>query len=102
VTLVSSILPGESAVVEKQKFQSSDGTEFLINGFTFDAPIVPVLLQILNGANASELVPSGSIYALEGNKSVEISIPAGAPGGPVSYMKSKSLRLDSDAILLNP
>ncbi|KAH9963699.1 laccase [Lactifluus volemus] len=28
---------------------SDDFTEFLINGFTFDAPIVPVLLQILNG-----------------------------------------------------
>jgi hypothetical protein len=87
---------------KNRKNTASDPLEFLINGVTFDAPIVPVLLQILNGANASELVPSGSIYPLEGNKSVEISIPAGAPGGPVSYMKSRTLRLDSDAILLNP
>ncbi|KAH9959972.1 laccase [Russula dissimulans] len=46
------------------------------------SPEVPVLLQILNGANASELVPAGSIYPLEGNRSVEISIPAGVAGGP--------------------
>ena len=42
-----------------------------------------MLLQILNGANASELLPKGSVYPLEQNKSVEISIPAGVPGGPV-------------------
>ncbi|KAH9963716.1 Cupredoxin [Lactifluus volemus] len=62
---------------------SSDFTEFVINGFTFDAPMVPVLLQILSGAqNASDLVPKGSIYGLDANKSVEITIPAGVPGGP--------------------
>ncbi|KAI0246637.1 laccase T2 copper depleted [Lactifluus subvellereus] len=62
---------------------SSDFTEFLVNGFTFDAPTVPVLLQILSGAqSASDLVPAGSIYGLDPNKSVEITIPAGAAGGP--------------------
>ncbi|KAI0290163.1 laccase T2 copper depleted [Russula brevipes] len=81
-------VPGESGVgnadinINLDVTLSSDFTEFLINGVTFDAPIVPVLLQILNGANASDLVPAGSIYPLEGNKSVEISIPGGAPGGP--------------------
>ncbi len=55
---------------------------YTIDGFTFDPPTVPVLLQILNGANVSELVPAGSIYGLDANKSVEISIPAG--GGNVS------------------
>ncbi|KAI9511059.1 laccase [Russula earlei] len=47
--------------------------------------LVPVLLQILSGvSNASDLLPKGSVYGLQGNKSVEISIPAnaGAPGGP--------------------
>jgi len=44
-----------------------------------------VLLQILSGKkNASELLPAGSIYGLEPNKSVELTIPAGAVGGPVS------------------
>ncbi|KAI0246639.1 laccase T2 copper depleted [Lactifluus subvellereus] len=62
---------------------SADFTEFLINGFTFDAPMVPVLLQILSGAqSAADLVPAGSIYGLDANKSVEITIPAGALGGP--------------------
>jgi len=43
-----------------------------------------VLLQILSGTqNASDLLPSGSIYGLEAGKSVELTIPALALGGPV-------------------
>ncbi|KAH9959974.1 laccase 3 [Russula dissimulans] len=61
---------------------SADFTEFLVNGFSFGDPQVPVLLQILNGANASELVPTGSIYPVAGNQSVEVSIPGGVLGGP--------------------
>jgi len=61
---------------------SDDFTQFLVNGVAFESPTVPVLLQILNGANASELVPGGSIYPLGQNQSVEISIPAGVAGGP--------------------
>ncbi|KAH9008346.1 laccase [Lactarius deliciosus] len=58
-------------------------TNFLVNGFAFDFPTVPILLQILSGAkNASDLVPAGSIYGLKPNKSVELTIPAGALGGP--------------------
>ncbi|KAI9511061.1 laccase [Russula earlei] len=59
---------------------------FYINNATFTSPKVPVLLQILSGAkSASELLPKGSVYGLERNMSVEISIPASdtaAPGGP--------------------
>ena len=62
--------------------ENQDVAAFTVNGVTFDPPTVPVLLQILNGANVSELVPAGSIYGLDANKSVEISIPAG--GGNVS------------------
>ncbi|KAH9963711.1 laccase [Lactifluus volemus] len=63
--------------------RDSDFNGFLINGFTFDPPKDPVLLQILSGAqSASDLVPKGSIYGLDPNKSVEITIPAGVPGGP--------------------
>ncbi|KAI0289702.1 Cupredoxin [Multifurca ochricompacta] len=62
---------------------SSDFTEFLVNGFPFDSPTVPVLLQILSGAqSAADLVPTGSIYKLEPNKSVEITLPAGVADGP--------------------
>jgi len=61
---------------------SDDSSKFLVNGFSFDGPKIPVLLQILNGASASELVPAGSIYPLEANKSIEISMPAGVAGGP--------------------
>ena len=51
-------------------------------------PPVPVLLQIMSGAkNASDLLPAGSIYGLGANKSVELTIPAGAVGGPVSTLR---------------
>ncbi|KAH9038745.1 laccase [Lactarius pseudohatsudake] len=64
-------------------------TNFLINGFAFDFPTVPILLQILSGAKkASDLVPAGSIYGLQPNKSVELTIPGGALGGPVSTRMS--------------
>ena len=60
-------------------------SKFIVNNATFDPPEIPILLQILSGkSKPTDLVPKGSIYALEANKSVEISIPAGAAGGPVS------------------
>ncbi|KAH9990789.1 Cupredoxin [Russula vinacea] len=58
-------------------------TAFLVNGVIFEPPTVPVLLQILSGAkNASQLLPARSIYGLDANKSVELTIPGGAVGGP--------------------
>ncbi|KAI9438773.1 laccase [Lactarius indigo] len=57
--------------------------KFTVNDFPFEPPTVPVLLQILSGAkSASQLLPAGSIYGLERNKSVELTIPGGAVGGP--------------------
>jgi hypothetical protein len=65
--------------------QNSAGSAFQVNGVSFDPPSVPVLLQILSGAqNASDLLPAGSIYGLEPNKSVELTIPGIAFGGAVS------------------
>ncbi|KAI0360992.1 laccase [Trametes cingulata] len=62
-----------------------NGTNFFINGASFVPPTVPVLLQILSGAQtAQELLPSGSVYTLPSNASIEISFPAtaAAPGAP--------------------
>ena len=57
---------------------------FEVNGVTFESPSVPVLLQILSGTtNPAQLLPSGSVYALPGNASIELSIPGGALGGGV-------------------
>jgi iron transport multicopper oxidase len=65
--------------------QNDARTRFLVNGASFEPPTVPVLLQILSGAKkASDLLPAGSIYGLDPNKSVELTIPGGAIGGPVS------------------
>ncbi|KAI9462679.1 laccase C [Russula earlei] len=56
---------------------------FTVNGVAFQPPSVPVLLQILSGTqNASDLLPSGSVYGLEAGKSVELTIPAFAFAGP--------------------
>lgn len=57
--------------------------KFSINGVSFVPPTVPVLLQILSGStSASDLLPTGSIYALPLNKTIQISIPGGSPGSP--------------------
>ncbi|TBU24294.1 laccase [Dichomitus squalens] len=58
---------------------SFNGTNFFINNATFVPPTVPVLLQILSGAqSAQSLLPSGSIYELPINSSIEINFPAAA------------------------
>ena len=64
---------------------SFNGTNFFINNATFIPPTVPVLLQILSGAqSAQSLLPRGSIYELPLNSSIEISFPGAgsAPGSP--------------------
>ncbi|KAF7303974.1 Laccase I [Mycena indigotica] len=49
---------------------------YTIGGATFTPPSVPVLLQILSGAQtAQQLLPKGSFYTLPKNKVIEISIP---------------------------
>ncbi|EDR02637.1 laccase, multicopper oxidase, benzenediol:oxygen oxidorectuctase [Laccaria bicolor S238N-H82] len=60
-------------------------TEFLftVNGATFQPPTVPVLLQILSGAEtAQDLLPTGGVYTLSRNKVVELSLPGGAARSP--------------------
>jgi iron transport multicopper oxidase len=57
--------------------------KFKVNGATFDEPNVPVLLQILSGANTPQsLLPAGSVYVLPSNKVIEISMPGGSTGSP--------------------
>lgn len=64
---------------------NSNTQEFTMNNFSFTPPTTPVLLQILSKAlNAQDLLPSGSVYVLPRNKVIEISIPGGSIGGPVS------------------
>ena len=55
-----------------------------MNNVTYESPTVPILLQILSGVPVRDLLPAGSIYPLRRDESVELYIPAGAPGGPVS------------------
>ena len=58
---------------------------FTVNNASFIPPTPPVLLQILSKAqNAQDLMPAGSVFTLPRNKVIEISIPGGSPGSPVS------------------
>jgi iron transport multicopper oxidase len=60
------------------------GSNYTINGVEFQPPSVPVLLQILSGAqSATDLLPAGSVYVLPKNKVIELTIPSSvALGGP--------------------
>ncbi|KAG8221175.1 laccase [Butyriboletus roseoflavus] len=58
---------------------------FTFNHVSYASPPVPVLLQILSGAQpASQLLPNGSVYVLPLNQTIEISFPnpTRAPGFP--------------------
>ena len=62
-----------------------DGTDlaFTVNGEAYESPSLPVLLQLLSGEySAGELLPEGSIYYLNKNEVIELSMPAGVAGGP--------------------
>ncbi|KAG7091761.1 hypothetical protein E1B28_008162 [Marasmius oreades] len=51
---------------------------FLANGIELSSPPSPVLLQILSGVtNPADLLPSGTVYALPMNASIEISFSGG-------------------------
>ncbi|KAG1745757.1 laccase [Suillus lakei] len=62
---------------------ANTGGTFYVNGIPFKSPTVPVLLQILSGAqDASQLLPNGSVIVLEANKVVELTMSTTGPGGP--------------------
>lgn len=66
------------------QFNTAD-LNFTVNNASFVPPSVPVLLQIISGASTpQELLPPGSVYVLPPNKVIEISMPGGSPGSPVS------------------
>jgi len=77
---------------------------FLVNGASFAPPTIPVLLQILSGAQtAQNLLPSGSVYVLPPNKVVELSFPmtAAAVGSPVSIFQRYLAFIFTYCILLS-
>ena len=60
---------------------SFNGSKFFMNGATFTPPSAPVLLQILSGASsAADLLPSGSVYTLPSNATIELSFPVNDQG----------------------
>lgn len=56
--------------------------QFSVNGKSFkNADPMPVLLQVLSGKNPNDLLPSGSVYYLPRNQTIEIQMPALAIAG---------------------
>ena len=77
---------------------------FTINNASYLKPPIPVLLQILSGAqHPSQLLPNGSVYVLPPNKTIELSFPnpVAAPGGPVSALFA-TRSLDADTVFSAP
>ncbi|KAH6897889.1 laccase 8 [Coprinopsis sp. MPI-PUGE-AT-0042] len=87
-----------------------DAWRFYVNNLTFNPPTVPVLLQIMSGAVAAQdLLPSGMVYTIPANSSVEISIPGGVIGSPHpfhlhghSFSVVKSAGVDTEYNYVNP
>jgi iron transport multicopper oxidase len=99
--LESPIVPGNpspgGADVVLNLAHAFDFTTFLytMNGVSWIPPTVPVLLQILSGAQtAQDLLPPGSVYSLPPNKVIEISLPGTSVelGGPVSNQEPARLK----------
>ncbi|KAK7045835.1 laccase, multicopper oxidase, benzenediol:oxygen oxidorectuctase, partial [Paramarasmius palmivorus] len=62
-------------------FAFTSDAVFTVNGVEYVPPTVPVLLQILSGAqSADSLLPSGSIISLPRNATVELSMTGGLLG----------------------
>lgn len=69
------------------------GGVFYMNGFRYRPPTVPVLLQMMSGAQqATDLMPNGSVYVLGPNKVVELTMKTIGFSGPVSTTRSFLLR----------
>ncbi|KAG6816517.1 hypothetical protein H0H93_008011, partial [Arthromyces matolae] len=76
-------LGGADIVVPIRQSYNANNQTFNINDVQFQSPSVPVLLQIFNGTyDIESLMPTGSIYKLPANKSVEIQISGLSIGGP--------------------
>ncbi|KAF7360060.1 Laccase 2 [Mycena venus] len=87
--LVATAVPGSpvagGADITMNFAISLDTTSFTfeINGANYTPPTVPVLLQILSGAqSATDLLPANDVFTLPANSVVEISIPGGTAGAP--------------------
>jgi FtsP/CotA-like multicopper oxidase with cupredoxin domain len=83
---------GEADINIEISANNTGGGIYYMNGVRYQPPTVPVLLQILSGAQqATDLMPNGSVYVLGPNKVVELTMTIAGAGGPVSSHSSSSL-----------
>ncbi|KAI6010420.1 laccase [Pisolithus microcarpus] len=82
---------------------NNTGGIYSINGIQYKPPSVPVLLQILSGAQtAVDLMPNGSVITLESNKVVELTMMTIGFGGPHAFDVVQSAGNSSLFNYLNP
>ncbi|KAJ7888182.1 laccase [Mycena olivaceomarginata] len=85
--LVATAVPGTAvaggADIAITSLSASISRRLLLRSTSYTSPTVPVLLQVLSGAqSATDLLPSGSVFTLPANSVVELSIPGGTAGAP--------------------
>ncbi|KAF9232456.1 laccase [Melanogaster broomeanus] len=85
--LINPVAPGipeyGKADINLRIVANNIGGYYYMNGVRYKPPTVPVLLQILSGAQqATDLMPNGSVIVLESNKVVELTMVTGGFGGP--------------------
>uniref|UniRef100_A0A0W0FNJ6 Laccase n=1 Tax=Moniliophthora roreri TaxID=221103 RepID=A0A0W0FNJ6_MONRR len=86
VPLENPVAPGDPVVggvdvAMHLDFAFTSAAKFTVNGVTFVPPTVPVLLQILSGAQTPDtLLPTGSVIPLPANATVELSMTGGLLG----------------------
>ena len=77
-----------SYILNFTKDMSLDSYNFLVNGFQYTPPTIPVLLQIMSGWKPNELKPLESIIPLDTDKVIEIVFNIDSPGRPASIMNT--------------
>ncbi|KAH6897936.1 laccase 10 [Coprinopsis sp. MPI-PUGE-AT-0042] len=61
---------------------NAEGNGFTMNGVGWQHPDSPVMVQIMNGVPAADIVPEGALHTLPRNAIVEVSIPGFEIAGP--------------------
>ncbi|EAU92032.2 laccase 5 [Coprinopsis cinerea okayama7 len=61
---------------------NAEETGFVMNGVAWANPDIPVMVQLMNGVPAEDIIPQGAYRTLPRNSVVEVSIPGFEIAGP--------------------
>ncbi|KAI0924510.1 hypothetical protein AcW1_006623 [Taiwanofungus camphoratus] len=69
--------PSQDMALNLEFTVNTTTSEFFVNGVRYVSPSTPILMQILNGTSPYDLLPKGSIYPIQRNQTVQVSMPGG-------------------------